>query len=99
MEAYDVNQSNTEEKRHDKTDQSLNDSNQTAENSIHNNQQDYYRDQSVFEYPAFSNEERNVIAQQIRQHIQLLTQMSLLTAKDEQWNELHRHVQMFQLIK
>ena len=35
------------------------------------------------------NEERLLIAQQMRQHIQLLTQMSLLTAKDDYWQELH----------
>ena len=36
-----------------------------------------------------TNDERLLIAQQMRQHIQLLTQMSLLTAKDDHWQELH----------
>ena len=97
MEAYDLNQSNTENKRQDKTDQSLNDSNLTAEDSNQFNQQNCNGEQAVFEYPAFSNEERLLIAQQIRQHIQLLTQMSLLTAKDDQWTELHGHVKTFRL--
>ena len=35
------------------------------------------------------NEKSLLIAQQMRQHIQLLTQMSLLTAKDDHWQELH----------
>ena len=59
-----MNQSNTEEKRHDKTDQSLNDSNLTANNSSQFNQQNYYGEQVVFEYPAFSNEERLLIGRE-----------------------------------
>ena len=49
-----------------------------------------------FYYPNYSynfdlsGEQRSVINQQMRQHIQLLTQMSLLTSKDMQWNELHK---------
>ena len=64
FESFDVNQSNTEEKRHDKTDQSLNDSNLTANNSSQFNQQNYYGEQVVFEYPAFSNEERLLIGRE-----------------------------------
>ena len=37
-----------------------------------------------------SGEQRSIINQQMRQHIQLLTQMSLLTSKDMQWDELHK---------
>ena len=59
-----MNQSNTEEKRHDKTDQSLNDSNLTANNSSQFNQQNYYGEQVVFEYPVFSNEERLLIGRE-----------------------------------
>ena len=65
MEAYDVNQSNTEEKRHDRTDQSLNNSNLAVENSSQFNQQNCYGEQVVFEYPAFSNEERLLIGKKV----------------------------------
>ena len=90
MEAYDVNQSNSEEKTdNDKTDQSFDDStNRTVDNSNHFPSQNYSGQEQKFEY-VMSNEERLLIAQQMRQHIQLLTQMSLLTAKDDHWQELH----------
>ena len=65
MEAYDVNQSNTEEKRHDRTDQSLNNSNLVVENSSQFNQQNCYGEQVVFEYPTFSNEERLLIGKKV----------------------------------
>ena len=64
-----MNQSNTEEKRHDKTDQSLNDSNLTANNSTQFNQQNYYGEQVVFEYPAFSNEERLLIGMESYEYL------------------------------
>ena len=90
MEAYDVNQSNSEDKTdNDKTDQSFDDStNRTVDNSNHFPSQNYSGQEQKFEY-VMSNEERLLIAQQMRQHIQLLTQMSLLTAKDDYWQELH----------
>ena len=50
--------------------------------------QNYSGQEHKFEY-VIINEERLLIAQQMRQHIQLLTQMSLLTAKDDHWQELH----------
>ena len=50
--------------------------------------QNYSGQEKKFEY-VILNEERLLIAQQMRQHIQLLTQMSLLTAKDDYWQELH----------
>ena len=50
--------------------------------------QNYSGQEHKFEY-VILNEERLLIAQQMRQHIQLLTQMSLLTAKDDYWQELH----------
>ena len=37
-----------------------------------------------------SHEQRSIISQQMRQHIQLLTQMSLLSSKDLQWEVLNK---------
>ena len=37
------------------------------------------------------NEVMLLIAQQVRQHIQLLTQMALLSSKDVQWQVLNTH--------
>ena len=42
----------------------------------------YSGQEQKFEY-VMSSDERLLIAQQMRQHIQLLTQMSLLTAKGQ----------------
>ena len=84
MEAYDVNQSNSEEKTdNDKTDQSFDDStNRTVDHPNPFPSQNYSGQEQKFEY-VMSNEERLLIAQHMRQHIQLLTQMSLLTAKGQ----------------
>lgn len=45
--------------------------------------------QSMFNY-QLTNDQRLLIAQHMRQHIQLVTQMSLLTSKDGQWAVLHQ---------
>ena len=60
----------------------------TDKNSEKSPTQNYSGQEQKFEY-VMINEERLLIAQQMRQHIQLLTQMSLLTAKDDYWQELH----------
>ena len=88
---YDVNQSNSEEKPENKTNQSLNDSSNTGvDNSNQYPNPDYYPTlQPIYNY-VISHNERLLIAQQMRQHIQLLTQMALLTSKDQQWLELHQ---------
>ena len=57
-------------------------------NSNHFLSHSYSGQEQNLEY-VMSNEEGLLIAQQMRQHIQLLTQMSLLTAKDDHWQELH----------
>ena len=60
----------------------------TDKNSEKSSTQNYSGQEQKSEY-VIINEERLLIAQQMRQHIQLLTQMSLLTAKDDHWQELH----------
>ena len=85
-----MNQSNSEEKAENKTNQSLNDSSSAVDNSNQYPNRDYYPLQPIYNY-VISHNERLLIAQQMRQHIQLLTQMALLTSKDEIWRELHQY--------
>ena len=41
--------------------------------------------------PVLTQEQRHLLAQQIRQHTQLLTQTALLSTRDETWTTVHQH--------
>ena len=41
--------------------------------------------------PSLTLEQRNLLAQQMRQHTQQLTQMALVSARDPTWTTMHQH--------
>ena len=56
----------------------------------YNNQYNNYYHHFNYASCHLSLEQRSIISQQMRQHIQLLTQMSLLSSKDLQWEVLNK---------
>ncbi len=88
IEAYDVNVQQEEQLGKAKQIPNSKAQTQPQQAYVGNVQESYH---SGIYYGGFelSNDQRLIIGQQMRQHIQLLTQMSLLTSKDVQWQELH----------
>ena len=89
FEAYDIDQKATSQQQTTESSKSaaLNSSYKNAQNQECPKQQEdssYGVGQSYWPPFEMNYEERSVVAQQMRQHIQLLSQMALLTSKDYQ---------------
>ena len=80
FEAYDIDQKASQQTESKST---LNSSNKISQNQEFPKQPE---DVQAYYWPPFkmNHEERSLIAEQMRQHIQLLSQMALLTSKDNQ---------------
>ena len=104
IDAYDLNQSNLERENANNTSQNISSNSMDFASEIaaasggHQNQYQQQPPHMTYTYPSvfnyeLTNDQRLLIAQQMRQHIQLITQMSLLTSNSEQWSELHNDCQ------
>ena len=83
LEAYDLNEKQQQKSKLDNTAQN------TGKNQSEIQYQQFYQPPNAMFNYQLNQDQKLLIGQQMRQHIQLLTQMSLLTSKDGQWQELH----------
>lgn len=87
FEAYDLDQKTQNSRsKGDHHQQLASGSSRNAENSHTQFEELYFPPPSQYQ---LTNDQRLLLAQQMRQHIQLLTQMTLLSSKDDLWKELY----------
>ena len=90
FDAYDLDQKD-KQKRRTKSSMKTSNSNDQVQEPAQKMPKgtSYYPEEYLPSYCLNSNE-RAIVAQQMRQHIQLLSQMALLTSKDDQWLDLNK---------
>jgi hypothetical protein len=96
FEAYDLNQKSQQSQHRGKVAPGGSGGSSGRRSAEPQTQQDHSAAQQLVNFAPYqahhgelTNDQRLLLAQQMRQHIQLATQMALLTSKEPQWQELY----------